>query len=80
MNDNKLVLYVDSDFIIPIIGNYSGNVEKFTGTDDGRLWLYFKVSRDSSSTYEFGKNIKAGYSSNLPGYLGDFWNKLDKGE
>ena len=80
MNDNKLVLYVDNDFIIPIIGNYSGNVEKFTGTDEGRLWLFFKVSRDSSSTYEFGKNFKAGYSSNLPGYLGDFWNKLDKGE
>lgn len=80
MNDNKLVLYVDNDFIIPIIGNYGGNVEKFTGTDDGRLWLYFKVSRDSSSTYEFGKNYKSGYLSNLQGYLGDLWNKLDKGE
>ncbi|MDE6332048.1 MAG: hypothetical protein K2L80_05550, partial [Muribaculaceae bacterium] len=76
MADAKLILYCDTDFIVPVVDKGDGYYEVFRGTADGCLWLYFYTPADNSAL-EYGRTYKASFDSGRAAYLGDIWKAID---
>ncbi len=76
MAEPRLILYCDSDFIVPVVDKGDGYYEVFRGTADGCLWLYFYTPADNSAL-EYGRSFKAAFNNGRPGYLGDIWAAID---
>lgn len=72
-----LELFIDTDYIIPVVDTYDGNLQKYSSEDGSRLWLYFYDSPYKSGV-DSGKSNKAGFESGLPGYIGNFWQHIEK--
>lgn len=72
-----LQLFIDTDYIIPVVDTYDGNLQKYSSEDGTRLWLYFYDSPYKSGV-DSGRSNKAGFESGLPGYIGNFWQNIEK--
>lgn len=75
-----LQLYLDTDFIIPIGVGDSGHFTKFSNAQGSRrLWLFFSHSSNGAA-YASSETNKACFEAGKPGYLGDFWQHVDKND
>ena len=72
-----LALYIDTDYIVPIVDTDNGNLQKYASAEEGaRFWLYFYDSPHKSGV-DYGRSFKANYESGLPGYIGNFWQLVE---
>ena len=74
-----LHLFIEVDYIIPVVDDYDGNLIKYNNNGESRLWLYFYDSPHKSGL-DYGRTFKLLYESERPGYIGDFWSKVENGE
>lgn len=78
-----LILYIDSDFIYPVVASDHGTYEKYEHPDrslrDFRLWLYFEIDQASSRIIP-AKRARAGYLSGNPACRGDIFGFFDRGD
>lgn len=69
-----LILYIDSDFIYPVVASDRGAYERYEHPDrslrDFRLWLYFEQDL-ASGRVAWSKRARAGYFSGNPSCQGD---------
>lgn len=76
-NTSYLQLYLDTDYMLPVVVGVDGNLVKFQDQQgDSRLWLYFsKVG--GRDVYQTGSAEKANYEAKIEGFYGDFWEHLE---
>lgn len=74
-----LQLFIDVDYIIPVVDDYDGNLIKYNADGEARMWLYFYDSPHKSGL-DYGRTFKALYEAGRPGYIGDFWKKVENDE
>lgn len=74
-----LHLFIEVDYIIPVVDDYDGNLIKYNNCGETRLWLYFYDSPHKSGL-DYGRTFKLFYEAERPGYIGDFWGKVENGE
>lgn len=73
--NRQLILFVDHDYLIPVVDGHDGDLVKYASLEDCRLWLYFYDSPHKSGL-DFGRNCKGNYESESPGYFGSFWENV----
>uniref|UniRef100_UPI004055EFFE hypothetical protein n=1 Tax=Alistipes sp. TaxID=1872444 RepID=UPI004055EFFE len=78
MEEFFLLLYVDSDYIVPLIDSTKGNLFRYNTDRDHRLWLYFREDVDSTDVlygYDNYRPARMGKAS----YFGNYWEGVDQG-
>lgn len=79
-NISYLQLYLDTDYLLPVVVGADGNLVKFQDKQgESRLWLFFQKS-SGREVYESGASHKANYEARIQGSLGDFWKHVDAGD
>lgn len=75
-----LILYIDSDFIYPVVTDGHGVCEKYEHPDrrfrDFRLWLYFEQDMANGRLTPL-KRARSGYYAGNPAFSGDVFSLLD---
>lgn len=52
-----LHLFIEVDYIIPVVDDYDGNLIKYNNSGETRLWLYFYDSPHKSGL-DYGRTFK----------------------
>ncbi len=77
MERDRLILYIDPEFILPVVTAAGGTYYEFTGSDDHCLWTYFHRD-DNAGRISFGQSYRRNYYEQLAeqNYYGDIWSKI----
>lgn len=75
--EDYILLYIDNDYIIPVIDTVAGDLHQYKSKTDSRLWLYFREDLDTTDVL-FGQDNYRAARLNKAGYFGDYWNRLEK--
>ncbi len=75
MDEYFLLLYIDSDYIYPVIGTIGGDYHRYNTGGDPRLWLYFREDPNTTDLL-YGQDNQRQARLNKSGYFGAYWNEV----
>lgn len=75
MEEFFLLLYVDSDYIVPLVDSTKGNLFRYNAGGDNRLWLYFREDVDSTDVL-YGRDNYRPARMGKPSYFGNYWKEV----
>ena len=76
MEENFLLLYIDSDYLVPLVDSAKGNLFRYTPQGgDNRLWLYFREDVDSTDVL-FGRDNYRSARMGKASYFGNYWAEV----
>lgn len=78
MEEFILLLYIDSDYIVPLVDSTKGNLFRYNRGEDSRLWLYFREDCDTTDVL-YGRDNYRPARMGKPSYFGDYWAQVEKG-
>lgn len=79
MDEYFLLLYIDRDYIIPVIDTVKGDLHHYKSGVESRMWLYFREDFDTTDVI-FGQDNYRSARLKKDGYFGNYWNQVAKNE
>lgn len=71
----SLILYVGTDFLVPVIATENNDLFRYNSNGDSRMWLYFREDPDTTDVL-YGQDNYQSAQMGKPSYFGAYWEQV----